>query len=243
MINGICREVLTKSALDRPGAPDVSGIGLYVISLFGLILGLGVLTAHDISSMLGQRTHKLLANEEGEGIYSAAYAAAEEVWAKGDYLEAIRMMREYLEKNPREVHVMIRIAEIYEKDLGNFLAAALEYEELLKQKLPKERWGWAAIHLVNLYFGKIDKPKEGLDLLYRIHREYGHTAAAEKARKRLLQLDPGFQAELDHWEAEQSGQEMDAYEEETWDEPSVTSSYQVDDDPDSNLPKGFRKKK
>ena len=56
-------------------------------------------------------------------------------------------MREYLLKNPREQHVSLRIAEIYEKDLANPLAAALEYEEVLKQKLPAERWGWAAIHL------------------------------------------------------------------------------------------------
>ena len=60
-------------------------------------------------------------------------------------------MRDYYNKNPREVHVALRIAEIYEKDLNNHLAAALEYEEVLKKKLPAERWGWAAIHLVNLY--------------------------------------------------------------------------------------------
>lgn len=239
-------EPMTKGSFDRGKSPDASGIGLYVVALFGLILALGVLTAHDVSTFLGQRTHKLLHNEEGEGIYSAAYDAAEEMWANGEYLEAIRMMREYLNKNPREVHVMIRIAEIYEKDLGNFLAAALEYEELLKKKLPKERWGWAAIHLVNLYFGKIDKPKEGLALLYRIHREYGHTAAAEKARKRLLQLDPGFQAELDHWEAEQAGREVveqDQEDEAFVEETASLPSHQPPAEEDPNLPKGFRKKK
>jgi len=31
------------------------------------------------------------------------------------HLEAVRLMREYYNKNPREVHVALRIAEIYEK--------------------------------------------------------------------------------------------------------------------------------
>jgi hypothetical protein len=153
---------LTKGGFDRGQAPDTSGIGLYAVAMFGVLIALGVLAAHDVSTFMAQRAHKLLHNEEGEGIVDVDYDHAEQVWADGDHLGAIRLMREYLEKNPREVHVMVRIAEIYEKDLGNFLAAALEYEEILKHKLPAERWGWSAIHLVNLYYGKLDKPAQGL---------------------------------------------------------------------------------
>lgn len=236
------KEVLTKGGMERSSAPDVSGIGLYAVALFAMLLGLGVLVAHDVSSFMAQRAHKMLHNEEGEGIHSAEYDRAEEVWANGDHIEAVRLMREYLNKHPREVHVMVRIAEIYEKDLGNYLAAALEYEELLKKKLPKERWAWSAIHLVNLYYGKLDRPKQGLELLFRIHREYGHTQAAEKARKRLLQLDPEFQNELDRWEAEQSGEE-EVYEEEADEESTAQVWTPPGEDPDSQLPKGFRPKR
>jgi hypothetical protein len=105
------------------------------------------------------------------------------------------MMREYLQKNPREQHVALRIAEIYEKDLHNPLAAALEYEEVLKQKLAPERWGWAAIHLCNLY-GKLNQHDKSVQLLRRIENEYGTTAAAEKARKRLEELGLTASAEL-----------------------------------------------
>src|SRR4030095_7714562 len=73
----------------------------------------------------------------------------------------------------------------YEKDLGNYLASALEYEEVLKKRLPAERWGWAAIHLSNLYSGKLNKTEDATRLLYRIIEEYGQTAAARKARERL----------------------------------------------------------
>jgi hypothetical protein len=97
------------------------------------------------------------------------------------------MMREYLKKHPREQHVALRIAEIYEKDLFNPLAAALEYEEVLQHKLPPERWGWAAIHLCNLY-SKLNHHDKVIALLKRIDAEYGQTAAAEKARKRLEDL-------------------------------------------------------
>ncbi len=258
-------EFLTKLDMDRGrSGPDSSGLALYAFALFGALIGLGFLVAHDISNLLGQKAHKLLHNEEGEGIHSVAYDKAEEVWANGEYLEAVRLMREYLQKNPREVHVMARIAEIYEKDLGNYLAAALEYEEFLAHKIPAERWAWSAIHLVNLYYGKLDKPDQGLALLWRIHREYGQTQAAAKARKRLLQIDPSFapeQEKLDRQAAESAGADESAEEAEA----SVESPYETGvkvydmeetdvtpaapvweppvDETDSNLPKGFRPKK
>ena len=75
------------------------------------------------------------------------------------------------------------------KDLENFLAAALEYEEVLRQKLPVERWGWAAIHLCNLYTSKLNQTDKAIALLQRIVTDYGETAAAEKARRRLSQLE------------------------------------------------------
>ena len=238
-------EFLTKRSLERGRTPDISGIGFYALSLFSAVIALGIVVAHDFSLFMAQRAHKLLHNEEGEGIHSVAYDKAEEVWANGDHLEAIRLLREYLLKNPREVHVMARIAEIYEKDLANYLAAALEYEEFLNRKIPAERWAWAAIHLVNLYYGKLDKPTLGLALLWRIHREYGQTQAAEKARKRLAQIDPDFAAEAERLAAETAAEsdEAGAFEaaaDAVASEPEWTAPA---DDPDSQLPKGFRPKK
>jgi tetratricopeptide (TPR) repeat protein len=153
------------------------------------IIGLGLLLANDLSHFLSGRATKVLYNEEGEGIANPDYEKAEEEWAKGNFLDAIQLLRDYLKLNPREQHVALRIAEIYEKDLQNYLAAALEYEEVLKQKLPPERWGWAAVHLCNLYSSKLNQPDKAIVLLQRIVAEYGETAAAEKARKRLTQLE------------------------------------------------------
>jgi hypothetical protein len=178
-------------ALRKDEGPRTSGGYARMLTcgafFFVSVLGLGLLVGHDVSHYMGNRVLRGLYNDEGEGMSNPEYEAAEQVWADGQYLESISLMREYLKKNPREQHVALRIAEIYEKDLGNPLASALEYEEVLKQKLPAERWGWAAIHLCNLY-GKLDQQDKIIALLRRIDSEYGQTAAAEKARKRLEDL-------------------------------------------------------
>jgi tetratricopeptide (TPR) repeat protein len=190
------------------------------------VILLGGLIAWDISTYMGSRALKVLYNDDGGGNKDPEYEDAEKVWANGQHLEAVRMMREYLNKNPREVHVALRIAEIYEKDLNNFLAAALEYEEVLKTKLPAERWGWAAIHLCNLYF-KLGQEVKGYALLQRIVKEYGETQAAEKARKRLKEVDPNLLAEAEPPTA-----------------PSPTAAPEPkEEEPKSNLPPGFRPKK
>ena len=106
---------------------------------------------------------------------------------KSDPLEAVRLLRDYLNENPGEPQAMQSIAELYEKDLRNPVAAALEYEELLRLKLDPERWGGLAIHLTNLYI-RLKQPDKAIALLQRIDRECGETSAAAKARKRLEEV-------------------------------------------------------
>lgn len=165
---------------------SLGGIGA---GFLACVVGLGLLAAADISRYVAAKAMKAMYDEDAQPNSDPEYDSAEEVWASGDHLEAIRLMREYLARNPREQYVALRIAEIYEKDLSNHLAAALEYEEVLTKKLPPERWGWAAIHLCNLYNGKLDKPEKATALLRRIEAEFPQTAAASKARKRLAMLD------------------------------------------------------
>jgi len=173
------------------GVPALTNyhLGAWGAGLVLSLVGLGLLVANDVSHFVSGRAMKVFYNEEGEGVANPDYEKAEEEWAKGNFLDAIQLLRDYLKLNPREQHVALRIAEIYEKDLQNFLAAALEYEEVLKQKLPPERWGWAAVHLCNLYSSKLNQSDKAIILLRRIVTEYGETAAAEKARKRLTQLE------------------------------------------------------
>ena len=107
----------------------------------------------EIARWFSRRTGDVLLSENAPSSTDAEYEAAEAEWANGNPLEAVRMMREYLDKNPSEQYAAIRIAEIYEKDLNNFVAASLELEEVLTKRLSREKWGWTAIHLSNLYSG------------------------------------------------------------------------------------------
>ncbi len=177
--------------LASEAAPAPPRLGFYGGGFCFFALCFGLLAAWDISHFCGNRAVNALFNEDREGMEDDVYEAAETEWAKGDYLEAIRLLREYLAKRPRQQHAAIRIAEIYEKDLNNPLAAALEYEEILQKKLPRERWGWAAIHLANLYSGPLEKPDQAITLLRRLDNEYGETQAAEKARRRLAMIESG----------------------------------------------------
>jgi TolA-binding protein len=162
------------------------GLGLLLFSI-----GLAALIAYDISQFLAHKAEQALFTDDGAPV-DPEYEQAEELWKDGKYLDSLNAMRSYLKKHPREQYVALRIAEIYEENLNNPLAAALEYEEVLKKKLPPERWGWAAIHLANLYSGKLNQPDKSVALLHRIDAEYGQTTAAKKARERLSQIDPNF---------------------------------------------------
>jgi uncharacterized protein YneF (UPF0154 family) len=175
--------------LTQTGKSRITPQGYSKVMILGAVfvvfaLGLGILGGHKLSDYVAERTVKHLYDDIAEST-SKDYDVAEEAWANGDFLEAINLLRAYLEENPKQIHVAIRIAEIYEKDLSNPLAAALEYEEVLKHKLSPEQWGWTAIHLCNLYIAKLNQKNKAVALLLRIDAEYGETSAAEKARKRL----------------------------------------------------------
>jgi len=218
----------------------------YLAALVGAIIGLGLLITHDVTQYVGGVAVGTLLDDRGEGMRDPEYERAEQVWANGQFLDAIQMMRDFLKKNPREQYAALRIAEIYEKDLHNLLAAALEYEEVLKQKLPAERWGWAAVHLCNLYskLGQQDKTRA---LLMRIVEEYPKTAAAKKARSRLGLPEPELEPEpIDEaGSTEPAGEpgESVTLPEEEQPEPELPPPPPSPEPPKSNLPPGFRPKK
>jgi len=194
---------------------------------FGSVVGLALLIARDFSRFFGDRAVDFVVNDEGTGQSDPEYEKAESVWRAGDSLEAIRLLRAYYEKHPREVHAALRIAEIYESSLGNNLAAALEYEEVLKKPLHPERWGMRAIHLCNLY-NKLNQPQQANALLEKIATEYSQTAAAKKARQKLGWPEP-----------EPEKAEVPAPEPESEPEPVQ----EPPEDPGPALPPGFRPKK
>jgi len=223
------KEIYALKAQRLPVPEDLSMGTNGFAALLCLIL-LGILIGRDISAYIADRAVKFIFNDEGEALKTPEYERAEEVWKSGDYLEAIRILREYYEKHPREIYVATRIAEIYENDLHNPLAAALEYEQILNHKLPPERWGWYAIHLVNLY-GKLGQTEKGTNLLNEINNRYPLTAAAKKARQRLGLPEPELPQE------EKNEEEPSAEQEQEESKPQKSQPQQP------QLPPGFRPKK
>jgi TolA-binding protein len=176
-----------------PDASEARGAMItYLAAFIGSVIGLGLLIAYDVTQIVGTQAVDFLFNDAGEGQRDPEYERAEAEWANGKFLDAIQLMRDFLKKHPRELYAALRIAEIYEKDLKNPLAAALEYEEVLKHKLPAERWGWAAIHLCNLY-SRLNQSDKAMALLRRVADEYPKTGAAKKvilAGMNLLPFEP-----------------------------------------------------
>lgn len=213
----------------------------YLAALVGALVGLGLMITHDVTQYVGGAVVDALLDGKGEGIHDPEYEKAEQAWAHGKHLEAIERLRDFLKKNPRQQYAALRIAEIYEKDLHNPLAAALEYEEVLKQKLSAERWGWAAVHLCNLYskLGQQDKAKE---LLQRIADEYPQTAAAKKARSHLGLPEPEPESAAEAGNTEMPAEPGESVTPPREEPPAPAPPAPPAPPPKSNLPPGFRPK-
>jgi TolA-binding protein len=221
----------------------------YLAAFIGAVIGLGLLIARDITHYFGSQAVDYLFSDIGDAPHDPEYERAEAEWANGKFLDAIQIMRDFLKKNPRQLHVALRIAEIYEKDLGNHLAAALEYEEVLKSKLPDERWGWAAIHLCNLHY-RLNQPDKAQALLQRIADEYPRTGAGRKARVRLGMAELQEEAAETKTEAaveSEPGEESPIVIIEAPTAAELSAKPPPEEPPPeppkSNLPPGFRPKK
>jgi tetratricopeptide (TPR) repeat protein len=224
--------IKAKEAMKLTAAEIRSSMMRNLAALVGTMLLLGILLGYDIVRYVAGRGVDVLFDDTGLVEKDPEYERAEQLWAEGHAMEAIELMRVYLKKNPREQYVALRIAEIYEKDFKNYLAAALEYEEVLKKKLPSEKWGWTAIHLCNLY-SKLGRQKEYEALLKRIVADYGQTSAARKARKHLgLPEDDGGASAAAGASAPTPMEDTEVADNEVA-TPAVPS----------NLPPGFRPKK
>ena len=148
---------------------------------------LAALGAREFSTFLRSRAEKWILQSNITTGPIAEFEEAQRLRSAGRPLDAIGVLREYLQANPYELHTMARIAEIYRYDLKNDLAAALEYEELLKHQLPDDQWSWAALHLAKLY-GRRNEMEKSLALLERLDAKYGHTVAGRRAKKALEQV-------------------------------------------------------
>jgi tetratricopeptide (TPR) repeat protein len=113
------------------------------------------------------------------------YEKAEYLILKGSHREAVGMLEQIVKNDPVHYEAQLRMAEVLDKELGDYPAAAPAYEAALKLKFHPERWAWTAVRLCNLYSGKLGQSNRALKLMQRVVDEHPQTAAAAKVRKRL----------------------------------------------------------
>lgn len=160
----------------------------YTLGFATALLVLGLVAAQDFGHLLKFRLGKEVSYVDARSERNAQYERAEHLALKGDHPGAIRLLQAIVAKHPGHTHSVLRIAELYDKELQDFPRAALHYEEVLKLKLPPEQWGWAAIRLANIYSGKLQQPQAALALIHRLAAEHPGTAAGAKALKRLAKI-------------------------------------------------------
>lgn len=160
----------------------------YTVGFAAALLALGLVAAQDFGHLLKFRFGKEVSYVDARSARNAEYERAERIALKGQHHEAIRLLQALVAKHPNHIHSVLRIAELYDKDLQDYQNAALHYEQLLQLQLPPEQWGWTAIRLSNIYSGKLNQPKTALELIRRLAAEHPETQAGGKALKRLSRI-------------------------------------------------------
>ncbi len=170
----------------------------YTVGFAAALTVLGFVAAQDFGYLLRFRMGREVSYVSAKSERKGQYERAEYLILKGDHHAAIRLLQGLVAKQPDNVHMTLRIAEVYDKELQDFPNAALHYERVLKLELPAEQWGWLAIRLSNIYSGKLSQPQAALALIRRIAAEHPETQAGGKALKRLARLnEAGLGAEAE----------------------------------------------
>lgn len=160
----------------------------YTLGFAAALVVLGFVAAQDFGHLLKFRLGKEVSYVDARSERNALYERAERVALNGQHREAIKLLQSLLAKHPSHAHSVLRIAELYDKELQDYPNAALHYEQLLGLEVPAEQWGWTAIRLANIYSGKLGRPDAALELIQRLATEHPETQAGAKALKRLAKI-------------------------------------------------------
>jgi len=149
---------------------------------------LGIFVAWDVTQFFGWQAERLFLGGGRLSRLTPAWWTSERLRKDGNADEAVRVLREMFVAHPRQWRLSVRIAEIYQHDLDNPLAAALEYEELLNRRLPRPARAWLMVRLAACYL-LLRRSDESAAQLRNVIEEFPHTPAAEKAGRRLARME------------------------------------------------------
>lgn len=155
-----------------------------------LIVGaaLAMFVAWDVSQFLGWQAEKLFLGGGRLSSLTPTWWKAERLRKEENSDEAVRVLREAFEVHPRQWRLGVRIAEIYQHDLNNPLAAALEYEDILQRRLPRPARAWLMVRLATCYL-LLKRLDDAAAKLREVKEKFPRTPAAEKAERRLARME------------------------------------------------------
>ena len=160
-------------------------IGLFLLTA----LALAFLFAWDFCRLFADRAIDTLFDMNEQPEQAAVIQKAELLRRQGFPFEAIELLREHIHTHKRDTHAGAQIAEIYEEDLCNPLAAALEYEEMLKWRIRRERWAKLAIRAAVIYAGDLGRTDRCVELMREVIAKCPGTASAASAARRIRLYD------------------------------------------------------
>jgi hypothetical protein len=149
---------------------------------------LAVFLAREVAVFSGGLVARLFVGGGRIGRFTPAFWRAERLRRQAAPLDAVRVLREQLIAHPRQWRLAVRIAEIYQQDLGNPLAAALEYEAVLQQRLPQPVQAELMVRLAACYL-LLRRPDESTALLRRVVEAFPRTTAAGTAERQLARMN------------------------------------------------------
>ena len=170
--------------------PDVSRA--YALFSVYLIVGaaLAMFVAWDVSRFLGGQAGQLFWSGGRVASITPAWWKAERLCKDRQPLEAVHVLRDYLDAHPRQWRVAVRIAEIYQNEIKDPLPAALEYEKILSGRLPNGARPEVLLRLAACQL-LLRRHAESAMALREVLEKYPGTDAAQKAERRLKRIERG----------------------------------------------------
>ena len=167
--------------------PDASrAYALFSVYLISSAV-LAVFVAWDVAQFFGWQAERLFLGGGRLSRLTPTWWRAERLCKVGEGDEAVRVLRAAASAHPRQWRLGVRIAEIYQHDLTNPLAAALEYEELLKRRLPRPARAWLMVRLAACYL-LLRRVEESAAMLRLVMVKFPRTPAGKKAARRLARI-------------------------------------------------------
>jgi hypothetical protein len=161
----------------------------YALFAIYLVVGaaLASVVAWDVSRLLGEFAGSLFVGGGRLPNITPVLWKADRLRTQGRPQAAVDVLREHLKAHPRQWFPAVRIAELYQQSLNDPSSAALEYEEILKQRLPRSARAEIMLRLASCQL-LLRSPEQSATTMREVIHKFPKSPAAAKAQRRLMRI-------------------------------------------------------